>query len=83
MRHLTKRLLVGPRVNPQDSKGLSRLVDDMLVFSDGFKAVGQLYQICNLQTMFVITKRFIGRMLDDYTTIGHEYQKKHREAPGI
>lgn len=50
IRQLTERLLVGPSVSLQDPKGMTRLVDDMLICIDGLKAMGQLHQIDNLQT---------------------------------
>lgn len=83
IRQLTERLLVGPSVSLQDPKGMTRLVDDMLICIDGLKAMGQLHQIDNLQTTLAVAKRFKGRLLHDHTTKRHEYRKQHGDAPGI
>lgn len=83
VRQLTERLLQGPPVSLQDSKGLLQLFDDLLICIDGLTAMGQLHQIDNLQTMFAVTRRFKGRLLDDYTDRRHAYRKKQGDVPGI
>ncbi|MPC86841.1 hypothetical protein E2C01_081677 [Portunus trituberculatus] len=75
IQHLMKGVCRGPSVRMNDIKGLRLFTDALNTCVRDLKVMGELKQIETYESMRVITRRFKGKLRDDYVDESHRHEE--------